>query len=81
MPRLKQNQLFGGNTVKEAASIFKTIIEGEGTEAQNSVLFANAGTAIRTINPLKSIEQCIDEAKNSLMSGSAVKILEALIEE
>ena len=75
LPRLKQEQLFGGNTVAEAASIFKTILEGEGTEAQNSTVFINAGLAIRTMHPTKSIEQCIEEAKSSLLGGKAKKVL------
>ena len=79
LPRLKQAQLFGGDTVEEAASIFKSILEGKGTEAQNSAVFANAGMAIRTMHPEKSIEQCIEEAKSSLLGGKAAKVLESLV--
>lgn len=78
LPRLKQEQLFGGDTVAEAADIFKTILEGTGTEAQNSAIFANAGMAIRTIHPEKSIDQCIEEAKSSLMGGKALEVLKKL---
>ena len=80
LPKLKQEELYGGKNVDEAAAIFKSILEGKGTEAQNSVVFANAGMAIRTIHPEKSIEQCIEEAKSSLLGGKAAKVLQALIE-
>ncbi|MDA3930766.1 MAG: anthranilate phosphoribosyltransferase [Prolixibacteraceae bacterium] len=80
LPRLKQEQLFGGDTVEEAATIFKSILDGNGTEAQNSAIYANAGMAIRTINPEKSIDQSIEEAKKSLLDGEATKVLKALIQ-
>jgi anthranilate phosphoribosyltransferase len=79
LPRVKQKDLFGGDTVKEAASIFKTILHGDGTEAQNSTIYANAGMAIHTMHPDKTIADCIDQAKQSLLSGKAKKVLEGLI--
>jgi anthranilate phosphoribosyltransferase len=79
LPVLNQEQLFGGHTVEEAAMIFKSVLEGNGTVAQNSVVFANAGMAIKTMCPEKSIETCIEEAKSSLMGGKAKKVLESLV--
>jgi len=79
LPRLKQEQLFGGNTVEEAAVIFKSVLGGTGTVAQNSAVFANAGMAIKTMYPKKNIEQCIEEAKSSLLGGKAKKVMESLV--
>lgn len=78
LPRLKQEELFGGDSVEEAAGIFKSILEGNGTLAQNSAVFANAGMAIHTMHPEKSIEQCIEEAKSSLLGGKAAGILKSI---
>jgi len=80
LPQVKKEQLFGGDTVQEAAQIFKSVLERNGTEAQNSVVFANAGMAIKTIHPEKTFEQCIEEAKSSLLGGKAAKVLQILIE-
>jgi anthranilate phosphoribosyltransferase len=80
MPQLTREQLFGGNTVEEAAGIFKSVLEGKGSLAQNSVVFANAGMAIKTMCPEKSIETCIEEAKCSLMGGKAAIVLKKLLE-
>jgi anthranilate phosphoribosyltransferase len=80
MPQLTQEQLFGGHTVEEAAGIFKSVLEGKGSLAQNSVVFANAGMAIKTMCPEKSIETCIEEAKSSLMGGKAAIVLKKLLE-
>jgi anthranilate phosphoribosyltransferase len=79
LPRLQPQELFGGNSVEEAATVFKTILEGKGTIAQNSAVFANAGMAIKTMHPEKDIEQCIEEAKSSLLGGKAKKVLELLV--
>jgi anthranilate phosphoribosyltransferase len=79
LPRLSQEQLFGGHTVEEAAAIFKSVLEGTGTMAQNSAIFANAGMAIKTLCPEKSTEQCIEETKSSLLGGKAANVLKSLV--
>lgn len=80
LPMLKQEELYGGDSVKEAASIFENILNGAGSEAQNSAVYANSAMAIRTINPEASIEQCVEEAKRALLDGKAKAALEKLIE-
>ncbi|MFN5417249.1 MAG: anthranilate phosphoribosyltransferase [Flavobacteriia bacterium] len=39
-------QIFGGNTIEEAARIMLNILKGEGTKQQNEVIAANVATAI-----------------------------------
>jgi anthranilate phosphoribosyltransferase len=73
-----QQAIFGGNTVADASKIFKTIIEGQGTEAQNNVVCANAGLAIATAKQLTHIEG-YELAKEALFSGKANKCLTKLI--
>lgn len=76
---VKQEAIFGGNTVEESAKIFMRIIRGKGTKAQNNVVTANAGIAIATINKI-DFKEGFELAKDSLLSGSAKKSLEKLIE-
>jgi len=71
--------IYGGSTVKEAAKIFKKIINGKGTEAQNNVVCANAGLAIATVKQI-SHQEGIAMAEKSLKSGLAKSSLEKLIE-
>lgn len=78
--RIKQNDLFGGDTVPEAAKIFQDILNGEGTDAQNSAVIANAALAIQCIDSTKSIEESITLAKDSLKSGNAKQVLKKLVE-
>lgn len=79
LKKIEQSEIFGGATVKEAAKIFKKIINGKGTEAQNNVVCANAGLAISTVNEISHIDG-FQLAKESLESGQAKASLEKLIE-
>ena len=76
---IKQEDIFGGNTVKDSAKIFVKVIEGKGTDAQNNVVCANAGIAIATVKNLKPIEG-FELAKESLLRGKAQKCLQTLIQ-
>lgn len=79
LPQLQQEELFGGNTVPEAAKIFMDILHGKGTKAQNSAIFANAGMALHCLNPTKSLSDCIDMAKTSLLEKKALAVLQKLV--
>ena len=73
-----QEAIFGGNTVAEASKIFKTIISGNGTEAQNNVVCSNAGLAIATAK--KTTHKVgYEQAKEALFSGKANECLTKLI--
>ncbi len=79
MRTLKQEELFGGDTIPEAAKIFTNILEGKGTEAQISAVTANAGLAIHTIKPTTNLIDCIAEAKESLLSKNALNSFKKLL--
>lgn len=71
--------LYGGSTPEEAAGIFDSVLEGRGTAARTNAVVANAGAAIRTICPDKSIIECIAEARESIESGRAYSTLKKFI--
>lgn len=79
LPTYEQSDLFGGNSIEEAKVIFRKILEGKGTPAQVDVVSANAGLAIQTMKPDVKLSDCVLEAKESLESGSALKILGKLV--
>ncbi len=79
MRTLRQEELFGGDTVPEAAKIFTNILEGNGTEAQVSAVSANAGLAIHTIKSAVSLLDCIAEAKESITSKNALTSFKKLL--
>lgn len=78
--RCKQDDLHGGKSQDEAATIFKNILTGIGTEAQNSAIIANAGFGIKCIHPEWDYENCFEKAKDSLLSGKALKVLKLITE-
>jgi anthranilate phosphoribosyltransferase len=75
---IKQSDIFGGDTIKDAADIFVDIISGKGTEAQNNVVCANAGLAIATSKQI-SHQAGFELAKESLFSGKGKAALNKLI--
>jgi len=77
--QIEQSAIFGGDTVEDAAKIFVNVISGEGTEAQNNVVCANAGLAIATSKQI-SHKDGYELAKESLLSGKAKTTLNKLIE-
>ncbi len=72
--------IYGGNDVAESAAIFKKIIKGEGSWAQNSVVIANASMALHCTGKYKDYETCYQMAVDSLEGGKALKSLQNLIE-
>jgi anthranilate phosphoribosyltransferase len=68
-----------GQTIEESAQMFTNIISGNGTEAQNNVVCANAGMAIATTTKCTPLEG-FQIAKESLMSGKGLKALTTLQE-
>jgi anthranilate phosphoribosyltransferase len=79
--RLSQSEIFGGNSVEEAAEIFVSIMNGKGNSAQNSAVLANAAFALKIIDENKSFEDALEEAKNSLLGLKAKVCLNKLINE
>ena len=73
-----QEAIFGGKTVQDAANIFVDIISGNGNEAQNNVVCANAGLAIATTKQI-SHQEGFELAKIALHSGKAKESLDQLI--
>jgi anthranilate phosphoribosyltransferase len=79
MPLVKALELAGSGDVPGTAEMFMNILAGKGTPAQNSVVTANAALALSTYFPSKGIEECIEEAKISLLSGKALNVFTKLI--
>jgi len=73
------SDIAGGNTVEAAAKIFKDIISGNGSWAQNAVVLANAAMALQCTGNYKSYDDAWAAAVTSLESGSAKKCLDTLI--
>ena len=71
--------IYGGNSVEEAARIFSKILKGEGSWAQNAVVLANAAMALYCTQQFRNYESAYSAAIESLESGKAYQSLQKLI--
>lgn len=71
--------IYGGNTVEEAAKLFMKIIKGEGSWAQHAVVLANAAMALYSTGRYTDYDAAYAAAVESLESKKAYKALENLI--
>jgi anthranilate phosphoribosyltransferase len=76
---LKQEELSGGQSVDDAAKIFKNIMHAEATEAQQNVVIANAALGIKCMCPEKSLSDCVAEATAALESKKALTVFNKLM--
>jgi anthranilate phosphoribosyltransferase len=72
--------LYGGDSVKEASAVFDGVMANAAAPAQINAVVANAAFAVRTLAPHKPIEECIAAARESIESGSAMRMLKKFIE-
>lgn len=77
--KLVQTDLFGGNTEEEAATIFRNVLNNKATPAQFDVVTANAGLAIQTIKTGQPLVDCVEEAKESILSKRALEAFSKLV--
>jgi anthranilate phosphoribosyltransferase len=71
--------IYGGNTVEEAAKIFTRILKVDGSWAQNAVVLANAAMALHATGAYAGYEEAYYAAVDSLESGRAYDALDKLI--
>lgn len=76
---LQPSEIAGGGSIESSANIFLDILTGKGSAAQQNVVCANAGMAIATAEGL-SPKEGFEKAKESLLSGKALKSLQKLQE-
>ena len=70
----KPEELVAGATEEEAAQIFDNVLQNKALPAQKDIVLANAAFGIQVYEQgKKSIEECIDIARQSIESGKAWK--------
>lgn len=67
----QQKDLWGGETVAEAARIFDNVLEGKATRAQENCVVANSAFALLTLEPELGFEEAKRLAEESIRSGAA----------
>ena len=77
----KPEELVGGATEEEAAAIFDSVLENRALPAQKNIVMANAAFGIQVLEKgSKSVEECIDIARESIDSGRALATFRRFVE-
>ena len=75
--KINPDEIKGGESIEDSASIFTKILENNATKSQTDVVLANSAIAIQTITN-KTIDECLSIAKQSIDSGSALNCLKRI---
>ena len=77
----KPEELVGGATEEEAAAIFDAVLENRALPAQKNIVLANAAFGIQVLERgQKSIDECIQIARESIDSGAALRTFKKFVE-
>ncbi|WP_111671820.1 anthranilate phosphoribosyltransferase [Algoriphagus litoralis] len=79
LAKLSAESIAGGTTIQESAKIFESILRGEGTPSQNSVVIANAAAALVTAKESLNFSEAVDQAEEVLLSGKALRVFQGLV--
>lgn len=74
-----QADIYGGDTVSEAAKIFDNVLEGKAKAAQRDCVIANAAFALTTLNPEMSLSEARQRAEVSVDSGRALNAFKTFV--
>lgn len=74
-----QADIYGGDTIAEAAKIFDNVLEGKAKAAQRDCVIANAAFALTTLNPEMSLSEARQRAEESVDSGRALEAFKTFV--
>ena len=75
--KINPDEIKGGESIEDSASILTKILENKATKSQTDVVLANSAIAIQTITN-KTIDECLSIARQSIDSGSALNCLKRI---
>lgn len=78
--KTQPEQLFGGETIEDAKTIFLNILNGHCTAAQTEVVLINAAHAIQVIDNDLPFLDAFQKAEDSLLDGKALEVLNKVTE-
>lgn len=78
-PKLLQEEIYGGDSIKSSADIFIKVLSGEGSQPQEQVVIANAALALQCIFE-EPLSESIARAKESILSKKAFQTFQTLIQ-
>ncbi|MCX6327807.1 MAG: anthranilate phosphoribosyltransferase [Bacteroidia bacterium] len=79
LKKVNPQSIAGGETMKEAAKIFISVLGNRATTEQHSVVVANSALAICCIDESKTLDDSLTLAHESVVSGKASALFKKLI--
>ncbi len=79
LPTIKYEDIKGGSTVEESATLFINVLEGFGTEEQNAAVIANAAMALYCVDRNAGMIKAVEKAADALKSGKALESFKKLM--
>lgn len=76
---LMPSDIYGGETIAEAANIFVNVLQDKDTLSRKNVVSSNAALALQLYHPEYSLSDCREMATESIESGAAYKVFNQLI--
>lgn len=80
LTQIHPESILGGQNQEEATKIFDSVLNNSCSQEQKDVIIANSAFAIQVLDSSKSIEECMDLAKESLESGKALERFKKFVE-
>ncbi|MCT4672823.1 MAG: anthranilate phosphoribosyltransferase [Prolixibacteraceae bacterium] len=77
--KVMATELASSGDVKGTANMFLEVLKGEAPQAKMEVVLCNAAFAIQTMDTGLSFEDALEQAKESLLGGKALKVFKMLI--
>ncbi|MBL7934340.1 MAG: anthranilate phosphoribosyltransferase [Bacteroidia bacterium] len=75
---LKEEDVFGGKTIRDAANIFVNVLKNECTSAQKNVVIINSALAMNAYEPVKTVQECINICKETIESKKTYTLFKNL---
>ena len=79
LPTIQYEDIKGGDTVQESATLFMNVLEGKATTEQNAAVIANAAMALYCVNRKEGMIKAVEKADEALKSGKALAAFKKLM--
>lgn len=80
LPVINYEDIKGGATVQESATLFMNVLAGKGTTPQNAAVIANAAMALYCVDRKAGLKAAVVRATESLKSGKALESFKKLMQ-
>lgn len=72
-------EISGGDTINAASGLLVNLLQGKGSQQQNTVLAGNVALALQTFNPEKNFSRAFAEAHEAVLAGAAINNLKKIV--